>query len=99
MSQSTQVSNLKSSGVRKNGDQLMMKGQLTIHGTTKEIEFPFELIEPAKDPTGTNTMAVFATLTINRQDFGITFDKKLPNGKPFIGNEVKIELNLLAAGD
>jgi len=41
------------------------------------------------------TIAAHATLLINRQDFGITFTKKLPNGKEFIGNEVAIELNVL----
>lgn len=87
----------KSSNVEKRGDKLWMIGDLTIHGTTKEVEFPFELLEPTKDPTGTTTLAVFATLVINRQDYGIAFSRKLPNGKEFIGNEVKIELNVLAA--
>jgi len=86
----------KSQSVTKQGDKLIMKGELTIHGTTNTVEFPFKIIEPSKDPRGLNTMAVFATLTINRQDYGVSFDRKLPNGKPLIGNEVKIELNVLA---
>ncbi|MBO3700238.1 YceI family protein [Roseivirga sp. E12] len=86
----------KSQSVTKQGGQFIMKGELTIHGTTNTVELPFKLVEPAKGPRGFNTMAVFATLIINRQDYGVTFSRKLPNGNPLIGNEVKIELNVLA---
>ncbi len=87
----------QSQSVEKRGNDLWMKGQLTIHGKTNSVEFPFSLIEPAKDPTGLNTLAVFASIKINRQDYGIAFSRKLPNGKDVIGNEVTIELNVLAA--
>lgn len=86
-----------STGVSQNGDRLTMTGNLTIHGVTKEVSFPFSLLEPFKDPTGAMTIAANASLTIDRQDFGIRFNRKLPNGKDFIGNEVSIELNVLAA--
>ena len=85
-----------SNGVKKDGDHLIMTGKLSLHGVTKEISFPFTFLEPFKDPTGANTIAAHAILKINRQDFGIRFSKKLPNGKEFIGNEVAIELNVLA---
>ena len=86
-----------STRVEKHDDQLIMIGDLNLHGVTKEIQFPFTLLKPIKDPTGTTTIAAHAALVINRQDFGITFSRKLPNGKEFIGNEVTIELNVLAA--
>lgn len=82
--------------VEKKG-QLMVKADLTIHGVTKEVEFPFILKGPFKDPTGTETLGIQADLSINRQDFGIAFSKKMDNGEMFIGNEVKIEIKALAA--
>lgn len=87
----------KSTNIKKEGNKLIMRGNLTLHGVTKEVSFPFTFLEPFKDPTGTTTIAAHAMLKINRQDFGIRFSKKLPNGKEFIGNEVAIELNVLAA--
>lgn len=86
----------KSKQVEVNGETLNMTGNLTIHGVTKEVTFPFTFLKPFKDPTRANTVAASASLTINRQDFGIKFSRKLPNGKEFIGNEVYIELNVLA---
>lgn len=86
----------KSKHVQVKGEELSMTGDLTIHGVTKEVTFPFTFLKPFKDPTRANTVAASASLTINRQDFGIKFSRKLPNGKEFIGNEVLIELNVLA---
>ena len=89
--------NFKSKRVNENNGNLSITGELTIHGVTKEVSFPFKIINPSKDPTGLNTVAASATLEINRQDYGIKFDRKLPNGTPLIGNLVIIELNVLAA--
>jgi polyisoprenoid-binding protein YceI len=86
----------KSKEVKASAGQLQITGDLTIHGITREVTFPFSFKQPFKDPTGLTTIAVSAILTINRQDFGITFSRKLPNGNDFIGNEVEIELNVLA---
>jgi len=82
--------------LQQKGDQFVAHGELTIHGTTRSVEFPVTLKGPQKDPTGLTTIAIKGILEINRQDFGLKFDKKLPNGKPFIGNRVKIEINVLA---
>lgn len=86
----------KSKEVKGSGLKLQVTGDLTIHGITKEITFPFYFQQPFKDPTGLTTIAVSAMLTINRQDFGMTFSRKLPNGNEFIGNEIEIDLNVLA---
>ena len=87
----------ESKSLTKSDNGFIAKGDLTIHGTTNEVEFPLEITGPFKDPTGLNTIGIRATLNINRQDYGIKFDRKLSNGKDLIGNEVQIEINLLAA--
>lgn len=82
--------------LQKTGDQYVAHGELTIHGTTRPVEFPVALKGPRKDPTGLVTIAIKGSLEINRLDYGLNFDKKLPSGKPFIGNRVEIEINVLA---
>lgn len=76
--------------------KMVVTGDLTIHGTTKEVTFPVTIKGPYKDPTQANTIAIKGNLTINRQDYGISFDRKLDTGSPFIGNEVSIQLDVLA---
>ncbi len=73
-----------------------MEGDLTIHGVTKTIQFPVEILGPFKDPTKKLAIGIKADLVIDRFDYGIKFDKKMDNGSFFIGNEVKIKIRALA---
>lgn len=75
---------------------LVAIGDLTLHGVTHEVAVPFEWKGPFRDPTGLTTITMKGHVTIDRQDFGISFDRRLPTGEPFVGNEVAIELNVLA---
>ncbi len=72
------------------------QGELTINGVTQTVEFPFEFKRPFVDPTGLTTIGIHGELTIDRQDYGIMFSRKLSNGGDFVGNNVEIEINVLA---
>ncbi len=85
----------KSKKIEKEGDQLKVTGDLTIHGVTNEVEFPFTLKGPFEDPTGNLTVGLAGELTINRQDYGINFSRIMDNGEFFIGNNVKIDIQAL----
>jgi polyisoprenoid-binding protein YceI len=83
------------SAYEKDGTNYIV-GDLTIHGVTKQVEFPFKSIGPVIDmPTQKQSIAILAKLTINRQDFGLSFDRRLKSGGSFIGNDVGITLNVL----
>lgn len=83
---------------KEDGDYLV--GDLTIHGVSNPIELPFTIKGPLLDlPTQKESIAFTASITINRQDYGISFDRKLPNGTSLIGNEVKITLIILAIAE
>lgn len=72
-------------------------GELTLHGVTKEISFPVSIVGPSADlPTGKQSIGISAVLKINRQDYGISMARKMPNGQDVIGNDVEIEINALA---
>lgn len=89
-----------STKVYQKDDVNMIVGKLTVHGVTNEVEFPFQAIGPVIDmPTQKQSIAIIAELTINRQDYGVSFDRKLPSGGSFIGNDVKISLNILAIAE
>ena len=89
----------KSTGVTevkmKNGYVIL--GDLTMHGVTQKISIPATIEGPIKSPFGTEVIGVSAEFTINRQDYGISYNKQLDNGGWMVSNDVKISVNLEAS--
>ena len=87
----------KSTGVTKAGDHYNVAGLLTLHGVTKPVVLALETPGPAQSMDGKSLHRGFtATTTINRQDFGLTWNGTLKSGDSVLGNDVKIELNIEA---
>jgi len=81
-------------------DKSYLVGNLTIHGVTNEIELPFSLKGPLLDlPTQKQSVAFNASIIVNRQDYGISFDRKLPDGTSIVGNDVEIKIIALAIAE
>lgn len=86
----------KSSRVTRRADgSLAVSGPLTMHGTTKEVEFAVEgPTPPTKDPWGNTRIGVAATTRLNRKDFGLTWNAALETGGVLVGEDVSITLEL-----
>jgi len=70
-------------------------GDLTIRGVTKEVTFKVKTLPgDRKDPWGNLKTGTRATATINRQDFGVSWNKALDQGGYVVGDEVSITLDL-----
>lgn len=68
---------------------------LTIHGVTKEVVFHVNsLSADFTDPWGNVKAGTSATATINRQDFGVSWNKTLDQGGLVVGDEVALQLDL-----
>lgn len=77
------------------GNKYRVKGDLTLHGVTKEVELLIaNPSEPVKDPWGNIRRGAKATTTINRKDFGIVWNATLESGGLLIGEEVEIVIDL-----
>lgn len=75
--------------------KLRVTGDLTIHGTTKEVVLDVDgLTAPAKDPWGNQRIAASATAKINRQDYGVKWNAKLDNGGVVVGDDVNITIDV-----
>jgi len=89
----------KSTSVHKAGDHYDVAGDLTLHGVTKPVVLKLE--ELGKEEVGMDKKSVHrgftATTTINRQDFGLTFNGTLSSGDAVLSDEVKIEIDIDAA--
>ena len=75
--------------------KLRVTGDLTIHGTTKEVVLDVDgLTAPVKDPWGNQRVAASATTKINRQDYGVKWNAKLDNGGVVVGDDVNITIDV-----
>lgn len=71
-------------------------GNLTIAGTTQGVTLQMEYSGVIADPWG-NEKAIFsASTTINREDFGLTWNTALEAGGWLVGKQVEIELEVQA---
>ncbi len=84
----------KSKKVAKKGDQWVATGDLTIRGVTREVEMPFTLSGPAKDPWGNQVIGADASLQINRMDFGAKWNQALEAGGVLVDETVYIEIGV-----
>lgn len=73
---------------------LMATGDLTIREVTREVSFPVVVKGPIDDPFGMKRIGVVGSLTVDRRDYGITFDRKMKSGTPLVGDEVTINLSV-----
>jgi polyisoprenoid-binding protein YceI len=78
-----------STGVKAKGSQLVVNGNLTMHGTTKLVSIPFEVAK-GKNAAGVDVTTYKAKLTIDRNDFGIGTDSIA--AKLSLHDEVEIRL-------
>lgn len=75
--------------------RLKVTGDLSIRGITRETVLHITgPTKELKDPWGHIRRGLSATTTINRQDFGLTYNKTLENGVLAIGNKVTISLEI-----
>jgi polyisoprenoid-binding protein YceI len=89
----------KSTRVTRSGaNRFDVAGPLTIRGISKDITLPVTFLGVATDPWGKARAGFEAEITINRKDFGLTWNAALETGGFLVGDEVKISLSIQAVG-
>ncbi len=84
-----------STQVVKDGSGWKVTGDLTIRGVTKPVTFAVDALPDARtDPWGNIKTGTSMTTKINRQDFGLTWNKTLDGGGWVVGDEVEISIDL-----
>jgi polyisoprenoid-binding protein YceI len=87
----------RSTGVRLQGDDFLVDGDLTIRGVTKPATFELEFNGFGVDPWGNYKAGATAKTVINREDFGLTWNAALETGGVLVGKDVTITLELQGA--
>lgn len=85
--------------VRTNDDTYDVTGTLTIRGAAKQVTLPVIYVGTAKDPWG-HARAGFETgITINRKDFGLSWNAALETGGFLVGDDVRISVSMQAIAE
>jgi polyisoprenoid-binding protein YceI len=85
----------KSKSIANDGGDLKITGDLTVHGTTKEVVLTADPLAPeGKDPWGGTRTGTSATTKISREDFGLTWNAALETGGVMVSDELKITLDI-----
>ena len=85
----------RSKRIVKSDDKLQLVGDLTLHGTTREVTLDVDGPTPElTDPWGNLRRGFSASTTINRKDFGVVWNNTLKTGEAVVGDNVKIQIDL-----
>jgi polyisoprenoid-binding protein YceI len=71
-------------------------GDLTIRGVTKEVPIDAAFEGRQRDPWGKERAGFTGQTTIDRREFGLTWNQALEAGAVLVGNDVRISLELEA---
>lgn len=85
--------NFKSTSFELDGEDLVVKGDLTIKGEIRPVELKGEFGGVATDPFGTTRFGVSVSTQISRKEFGITWNAALETGGVLVGDKVTITID------
>jgi polyisoprenoid-binding protein YceI len=69
---------------------LLLSGELTIKGTTKPVELRATVTGSGQDPWGNERVGLDVEGTINRHDFGVSWNAPLPAGGFLLADDVRL---------
>ncbi len=79
---------------RKEKDNIIAIGDLTLLGVTKEVTLTGKFNGVVKDPYGNIRAGFTAEGKLNRKDFGMNWSKLLDGGGLVVGDEIAIKLEI-----
>jgi polyisoprenoid-binding protein YceI len=82
---------------KKDEGEYNVTGNLTLHGITKQETFLVTFEGQGKDPWGNEKVGFSAQGTVNRADYGLTWNSALETGGVLVGDKVKINLQIEAS--
>jgi polyisoprenoid-binding protein YceI len=83
-----------STQIRRSGDEIAIVGDLNIKGITHRVEARGTITDPADDAFGGVRFGLELETTIDRTQFGISWNNPLPNGEPSLANDVTLTAEL-----
>lgn len=76
------------------GERLRLHGELTIRDVTRPVTLDVERLGEGTDPWGKRRLGFAAKGSIDRKDFGLSWNQVLEAGGVLVGDRVEIEIDL-----
>jgi polyisoprenoid-binding protein YceI len=84
----------RSTSIRREADELIVDGELTIKSHARAIEGRGTIEGPAANMHGGVNLGITLETSIDRTEFGLDFNAPLPGGGVAIAKEVKLTIEL-----
>ena len=72
------------------GGTVTVDGEITIKGVTKPVVVTGTVAEPLTDPYGNERIGLAVSTTVDRTEFGVSWNNPLPGGQPALADKVRI---------
>jgi polyisoprenoid-binding protein YceI len=80
--------------IERNGDRVSIQGDLTLRGVTHPVEITGTVTGPLENAYGQQRLGFDVETTVNRQEYGLSWNMELPGGGQALGDDVVITANL-----
>jgi polyisoprenoid-binding protein YceI len=84
----------QSTGIRPDGDNFLLEGDLSLRGVTRPVTFRLEVNGFSQDPYGGTRAGFSASTEINRNDWGVSYNGPIPGGGVAVSEKVTINLEV-----
>jgi polyisoprenoid-binding protein YceI len=81
--------------VTRDGNKVEIDGEVTLKGVTKPATLRGTISGPVNDPYGKQKLALKLETTIDRSEFGITWNAPMPDGSNALSNDVTLKADLV----
>lgn len=82
-------------GLRFEGEQVSGEGEITIKGVPKPLEISGTYAGPLADAFGGERVRLTLRATLDRTEFGVSWNAPLPSGEQALANEVELDGELI----
>jgi polyisoprenoid-binding protein YceI len=80
--------------LERDGDKVSIQGLLTLRGVTHPVEIAGTVTGPLENAYGQQRLGLDLETTVDRHDYGISWNIELPGGGEALGSDVQITVNL-----
>lgn len=81
-------------GVDRSGSSAVLVGDLELVGVSRPVTLDVDYLGYAADPWGNDRASFSASATINREDWGLTWNMLLETGGLIVSKEIRLEIEV-----